>query len=63
MLTKILDSLFDRVEAAGSNLQTYVKEHIELVLALAVVAIAAYGFELFNLSITIGEEIYAAYSQ
>ena len=62
MRTNRSDSLFDKLEAVGSQLQEYIKEHTALVLALAVVAIAAYGFELFNLNITIDEEMYATYS-
>lgn len=63
MLTKITDSLSDWADRAGSDIQTYLKEHTELILALSVAVIAAYGFELFSLNITIDEEIFATYSE
>jgi hypothetical protein len=43
-----------------SELQIYLKENAYLIFALAAIALAAYGFELFNFNLTIDEEIHAA---
>jgi hypothetical protein len=39
------------------------REHSLLVALFSIVAIAAYGFELFNLNLTIDEELHAFWSQ
>jgi hypothetical protein len=53
------NTLADRVEAYAAGLQRYLKENFALVAALAALAVAAYGFELFNLNLTIDEEVRA----
>ena len=51
------------IGAQGDSLSNYLKEHYRLAALLSGVAIAAYGFELFNLNLTIDEEIHAFASQ
>jgi hypothetical protein len=45
-----------------ANLHEYGKKNANLILGLAIVALCAYGFELFQLNLTIDEEIHATYS-
>ncbi|MBI5293986.1 MAG: glucosyltransferase domain-containing protein [Chloroflexi bacterium] len=59
---KTLDALTVAVDAFLLNLQAYLSENVVLIFALAAVALAAYGFELFNFNITIDEEAHATYS-
>jgi hypothetical protein len=40
--------------------QNFLKENAYLIVALSIIAIFAYGFELFNFNITIDEEVYSA---
>lgn len=54
-----LDWFEKKITKATVSLSQYVKENSVLLSALAFVALAAYGFELFNLNITIDEEIHA----
>jgi Glucosyl transferase GtrII len=51
------------IDSQGDSLSNYLKEHSRLVALLPGVAIAAYGFELFNLNLTIDEELHAFASQ
>ena len=51
------------IGSQGDSLSNYLKEHCRLAALLSGVAIAAYGFELFNLNLTIDEEIHAFASQ
>jgi hypothetical protein len=56
-----LDWLDRNIEKATLSFHHYMKENWGLFIALAIVAFAAYGFELFNLNITIDEEIHATF--
>jgi len=49
----------DRIDAYVSEVRSYLKENAALVAVLASLAVAAYGFELFNLNLTIDEEVQA----
>jgi hypothetical protein len=60
MNTAVLQSINSHIDRWLSDLQRYLRKEIDLIVVLAVLAIAAYGFELFNLNLTIDEEVYAA---
>jgi len=62
MFRKTIDSFYVRLDTVTIIFHSYVEENAKLLIALAIVVMAAYGFELFNLNITIDEEIHAAYS-
>jgi hypothetical protein len=51
-----------QIDTVLSDLQLYLKENAYLIFTLAAIALAAYGFELFNLNLTIDEEVHAANS-
>lgn len=42
------------------EMQFFLKENARLIFALAAIALAAYGFELFNFNLTIDEEVHSA---
>lgn len=56
---KTLELKFD---TSLANLHRYIRENANLILVLAVVALCAYGFELFQLNLTIDEEMHATYT-
>jgi hypothetical protein len=62
-MNKIWDDVAWWVGSQGDLVRKYLREHSPLVALLAIVAIAAYGFELFNFNLTIDEEIHAFSSQ
>jgi len=62
-MNNIWDQVAWRIGSQGDLARKYLREHSPLVAVLAIVAIAAYGFELFNLNLTIDEEIHAFWSQ
>ena len=49
------------VKTSQSKLKVYFKHNNTVILILALIIIAAYGFELFNLNLTIDEEIHSFY--
>lgn len=57
-----LNSQVFQIDKSLSDLQMYLKENTKLIFVLSTVALAAYGFELFNLNLSIDEEIHATYS-
>src|SRR4029077_20204938 len=62
-MTKIWDDVAWWLGSQGDLGRRYLREHSALVALLAIVAIAAYGFELFNFNLTIDEELHAFSSQ
>jgi hypothetical protein len=62
-MNKIWDDVAWWIGSQGDFARKYLREHSPLVVLLAVVAVAAYGFELFNFNLTIDEEIHAFSSQ
>jgi hypothetical protein len=58
----LISSLILQVEKSLSDLHRHLKENTSLILVLSFMALAAYGFELFNFNLTIDEEIHATYS-
>lgn len=62
-MSKIWDEVAWWIGSQGDLARKYLREHSPLVALLAIVAIAAYGFELFNFNLTIDEEIHAFSSQ
>ncbi|MGC2063339.1 MAG: glucosyltransferase domain-containing protein [Thermodesulfovibrionales bacterium] len=54
-----MDTTADQIEAYVAEMRRYLKENASLAAVLASLAIAAYGFELFNLNLTIDEEVQA----
>jgi len=57
-MKKIWSNVGRWIGSQGDLLSDYLKEHGLLVALLSGVAIAAYGFELFNLNLTIDEELH-----
>ncbi len=57
-MKKIWGNVGQWIGSQGAMLSDYLKEHGLLVALLSGVAIAAYGFELFNLNLTIDEELH-----
>lgn len=51
-----------RVDLFFLRLQSYLRENVYLILALALISLFAYGFELFNLNLTIDEEVHSTYT-
>ncbi|MCJ7696677.1 MAG: glucosyltransferase domain-containing protein, partial [Anaerolineaceae bacterium] len=49
------------VKAARGEFKAYFKRNGTVILVLALIVIAAYGFDLFNLNLTIDEEIHSFY--
>ena len=47
------------IESCLKDTQQYLRENSTLVIVLALILLAGYGFELFNLNLTIDEEIHA----
>jgi hypothetical protein len=60
MYTAMIKSINFHIDRWLSDLQNYLRKEVDLIVVLAVLAVAAYGFELFNLNLTIDEEVYAA---
>lgn len=56
-----LATLARRFDTSLAKGQEYLKENANLIFALAVVALCAYGFELFQLNLTVDEELHAEY--
>jgi hypothetical protein len=54
-----MNSIADRVDALVAAIRRYIQDNAMLVAALAALALAAYGFELFGLNLTIDEEMRA----
>lgn len=50
------------LDQALLNLVIYVKNNLQLIGILSILAISAYGFELFNFNLTMDEEIHSTYS-
>lgn len=50
------------LEIVCLRLLGYIRENLPLISGLAILAIIAYGFELFNFNLTIDEEIHSTYS-
>lgn len=44
------------------QLLNYLKDNIFVIISISLVALCGYGFELFNLNLTIDEEVWAAYA-
>ncbi len=59
---RLLTPLKLRSKAFSSGLKTYFKKNSTVIMILAVIIIAAYGFDLFNLNLTIDEEIHSFYN-
>jgi len=62
MLTQKFEDWSGKIEALAMQVWQSVQANAGLILALAAVALAAYGFELFNNNLTIDEEIHAVVS-
>lgn len=58
-----MQTLTKKIDAFACRIQSYLNQNVFLVTALVSVMIAAYGFELFNLNLTIDEEMHAFSSQ
>jgi hypothetical protein len=56
-----LATLADRFDISLAKVHKYLRENANLIFALAVVALCAYGFELFQLNLTVDEELHAEY--
>lgn len=56
-----LTALARRFETSLANVHEYLKENATLIAVLAAVAVCAYGFELFQLNLTVDEELHAEY--
>jgi len=56
-----LATLARRFDTSLANVHEYLKENANLIFALAAVALCAYGFELFQLNLTVDEELHAEY--
>lgn len=54
-----MDTMAEKIEAYVSETLGYLKENASLLAVLASLAVAAYGFELFSLNLTIDEEVQA----
>ncbi len=54
-----MDTIAARIEAYTAEVLGYLRENASLVAFLASLAVAAYGFELFNMNLTIDEEVQA----
>ncbi|MDB6062783.1 MAG: hypothetical protein JWM78_2886 [Verrucomicrobiaceae bacterium] len=52
-----------RIDALAAGLLINLRQNLYLVAVLAAILLAAYGFELFNLNLTIDEEVHAFSSQ
>lgn len=50
------------VDAVFLKVQYYIKQNKNLIYTLSLLALAAYGFELFNFNLTIDEEVHATYT-
>lgn len=55
----ISDPINIKIELVTLDIQKYLKEHVYVIAVLAVIALTSYGFELFNLNISLDEEIFA----
>jgi MFS family permease len=62
-MIKILDAAHARIEAFLASLNAYFISNTNLIGLLSGILLAAYGFELFNLNLTIDEEIHAFHHQ
>ena len=51
--------LSNGLEKSAFYIERYLNENLWVIIALLIVVAAGYGFELFNLNITIDEELYA----
>jgi hypothetical protein len=49
-------------KSLADQLKTYLKKNGTVILILAIIIIAAYGFDLFNLNLTIDEEVHSFYN-
>ncbi len=59
---KLLSGLSVRSDRILRDLDAYIKQNGQVITVLGIVALAAYGFELFNLNLTIDEELYAFFT-
>lgn len=50
------------LDTALSKFVLYIKDNLQLICILVILAISAYGFELFNFNLTVDEEIHSTYS-
>jgi hypothetical protein len=50
-------TLSSKVDAVMEGISAYLRDNARLIAVLAIVALAAYGFELFNFNLTIDEEL------
>ena len=62
VLKKPLNWLSLSLDRIVIDLDSYIKKNGQVITILGVIALAAYGFELFNLNLTIDEELYAFFS-
>ncbi len=62
MLKRYFNELSVHIDQIVSDLHIYLIGNVNLIFVLVVIVLAAYGFELFNLNLTIDEEVYATYS-
>jgi len=62
MLRRFSDSLSVQIDTFTSNLRVYLRENTGLIFVFSAIALAAYGFELFNFNLTIDEEISASFT-
>jgi|SRR5208283_443359 len=58
-MNRALSFLIIQIDVFVSSVRIYFKDNALLVALLASIAISAYGFELFNLNLTIDEEVHA----
>lgn len=58
----MLDAASYQFEMLLRETWSYIKQNKSLIYTLALLAVAAYGFELFNFNLTIDEEVHATYT-
>jgi hypothetical protein len=63
MPQKAITIISGQVDEIFMGVQSYIKKNTTLICALVILALCAYGFELFNFNLTIDEEIHATYSE
>jgi hypothetical protein len=59
---KTLVPLESWLKSLADRSKTYLKKNGTVILILAIIIIAAYGFDLFNLNLTIDEEVHSFYN-
>lgn len=59
---KMLAPIESWIKSLAVRLKVYLKKNGTVILILAIIIIAAYGFDLFNLNLTIDEEIHSFYN-